>query len=49
VIRKAEFTDSGKANFIPAALRLPFMTETIAIIAGERNEQGNRCFRFGLR
>lgn len=35
-IRKVEFIESGKADFIPTVLRLPFMAGTIAIIAGEK-------------
>lgn len=35
-IQKVEFIDTSKSNFIPAALKLPFMVGTIGIIRGEK-------------
>lgn len=35
-IRKLELVETGKADFVPSALKLPFMVGTIAVIAGEK-------------
>jgi SAM-dependent methyltransferase len=35
-VRRVEFVRTGEASFIPTALKLPFMTGTMGIIAGEK-------------
>ena len=35
-LRRVEFVQTGEASFIPTALKLPVMTGTMGIIAGEK-------------